>query len=156
MDPIQALLIENACLRLLTKYTVATDSNDCAMWLDVFADDAVWEAPNLKLAGREALEKFFLGRSNGKTSLVRHFSANALVQVLDANTATAISTMLVFRQLDYPGSGPGNLRNPTGIVQNDDQFVRGTSGWKIRRRVTTVAFTAKDSCPPASTGDRRR
>jgi len=144
MDPIQALLIENACLRLLTQYTVATDSDDTKMWLDVFTDDAVWEAPNLKLEGRSAFEKFFLGRSNGKTSLVRHFSANALVRVVDADTATGISTMLVFRQLDYPGSGPGTLRNPTSIVQNSDQFVRGPDGWKIRRRATTVAFVAKD------------
>lgn len=142
MDPIQALLIENACLRLLTEYTVATDSDDAALWLDVFTDDAVWEAPNLKLEGRAAFAKFFAGRTNHKTSLVRHFSANALVKIQDADHATAVSTMLVFRQTDYPGQGPGALKNPTNIVQNDDEFVRGPKGWKIRRRVTSVAFAA--------------
>jgi ketosteroid isomerase-like protein len=142
MDPIQALLIENACLRLLTEYTVATDWDDAAMWLDVFTDDAVWEAPNLKLEGRPAFEKFFAARTNRKSSLVRHFSANALVKIQDADHATSVSTMLVFRQADYPGSGPGALKTPTAIVQNDDEFVRGAKGWKIKRRVTSLAFAA--------------
>src|SRR5579871_2803680 len=142
MDPIQVLLIENACLRLLTQYTVATDSDDADSWLDVFTDDAVWEAPNLRLQGRPAFEKFFAGRTNRKTSLVRHFSANALVKIQDTDHATSISTMLVFRQTDYPGTGPCAHKAPTAIVQNDDEFVRGPTGWRISRRVTSLAFAA--------------
>ncbi len=142
MQENQTLLIELACIRILNQYTVATDTNDTALWLDVFTVDALWEATNLKLEGREQLEKFFLNRTNGKTSLVRHVSCNELVTVIDERRATAISTMVVFRQMDYPGSGPGTLKGPSAIVQNNDDFVLIGGRWKIKKRLTTTAFAA--------------
>jgi hypothetical protein len=140
MDENQRALIEQACLRLLAQYTVATDSNDRDLWLDVFSDDAIWEAPSLRLAGREEFDRFFGNRSNGKTTLAKHISANEFVQVIDLNTATAVSSMLVFRQGDYPGSGIGKLLGPSAIIDNADSFVRVDSKWKIKHRVTTVKF----------------
>ncbi len=144
MEDTQRLLIEFACTRVLNQYAVATDSNDTNLWLDVFTDDAVWEATNLKLEGRQQLEKFFLNRTNGKTSLVKHLSANELITVIDDGHASAVSTMIVFRQTDYSGSGPGVLKNASAIIQNQDDFVRVGGHWKIKKRVTIPAFAAKD------------
>lgn len=145
MDEIQRSLIEQACLRVLAQYTVATDSNDQALWLDVFSTDAIWEAPKLRLSGHDEFQRFFSNRTNGKTSLAKHISANAFVTVIDQDTARAVSTMLVFRQAVYSGGGPGALQGASAIIDNADSLVRVNSKWKINHRVTSLIFAAPEA-----------
>ena len=89
------LVIERDCLRLVAQYVTAADVGDCDPWPNIFAEDGVWQTPTRTLSGRGELKDFFLARTDGKTSLVKHISANAVVDVVDDHTAQAWSSMPV-------------------------------------------------------------
>lgn len=123
--------IEWDCARLINLYATL---NDAARWGEVaalYADDGSMTrptAPDAPVIGRAAIRAAFESRPARKT---QHVCANIVVDVIDAETATATSAMLLYTAADAaPLVG--------GFV---DRFrlVAG-EGWRFAERRGTLTF----------------
>lgn len=130
--------IELHCLDLINRYCVTADHNDVEGFLAVFTEDAVWTQPSgTVVRGHEALRSFFVNRPRG--SVVRHISSNAVVDAVDGDNARGISYATVFR---FAGDGipPGPAEALDAMIEYHDDYVRTSSGWKIKARRGTTVF----------------
>ena len=94
--------IEWDCATLINLYAIL---NDAARWAEVaalYTEDGSMtrpSAPDAPIVGRDAILAAFESRPARTT---RHVTANIVVTVLDADTATATSAMLLFTAADAP------------------------------------------------------
>lgn len=123
--------IEWDCARLVHHYA---NLNDAAEWEAVaalFAEDGLLfrpSAPDLPIAGRNAILAAFLSRPPRKT---RHVCANVVIDVLSSDEAVGESAMLLF-------TGPGAPL----VGSFNDRFVRASDGWRFLERKGTLIFSA--------------
>ena len=123
--------IEWDCARMINLYATL---NDAARWAEVAAlytkDGSMTRpsAPDAPIIGRDAILAAFESRP-ARTS--RHVTANIVVTVLDADTATATSAMLLFTAADAPplvGGFSDRLRRVPG------------EGWRFAERRGSLSF----------------
>jgi len=94
--------IEWDCARLINLYAAL---NDAARWAEVaalYTEDGSMtrpSAPDAPIVGRDAILAAFESRPARTT---RHITSNIVVTILDADTATATSAMLLFTGADAP------------------------------------------------------
>ncbi|MEU8968804.1 nuclear transport factor 2 family protein [Streptomyces monashensis] len=142
MDPLELLLAERACERLITEFVHRLDLGEPAGVAGLFTEDGVWEWPppgdGRRVAGRAALREYFGSRPADRLS--RRFMCNALVTVTGPDTATAVSYFATYRADGYDGvmvpAGP-----PVQIGTYEDSFRRADDGrWLLARRVLRLPF----------------
>jgi hypothetical protein len=139
MNAVERVAIEQACMKLMVGYCVYADHDRADDFAALFTDDGIWiQGSGDEVRGRDALRNYILKRP-GRT-LTRHLITNLLVNVADSDHATGTAYALVFRDRDYHGSGHAPMRAPGSVVEYEDEFVRTSSGWKIRRRRTIPVF----------------
>ena len=123
--------IEWDCATLINRYATL---NDAARWAEVaalYAEDGSMTrptAPDAPVVGRDAILAAFEARPPRTT---QHVTANIVVDVIDADNATATSAMLLFTTADKaPLVG--------GFV---DRFRRlAGEGWRFAERRGTLTF----------------
>jgi ketosteroid isomerase-like protein len=135
MTEMETLLIERACLGLMTAYCTHLDARKAEAFLDLFVEDLVWvrtHPPGPVYRGRESMRIYFQERSALRRNY--HLTLNPRVTVLSADAAEGVCMLLV---VDGP-AGDGGVPVPMGGVtllgEYRDVYRRGPNGWRIARR----------------------
>ena len=146
MTAIEELLIEHACLKLMTAYNVRLDNGDHEGFAEVFTEDGIWKQlnePLIEIKGRQRISKFALNLPKAKIN--RHMLLNPLVTVLDRDHAEGFCIGLV---VDGP-AGDGTLPVPVSsggvelVAEYRDVYRRDADGWHIARREMTRIMDQK-------------
>lgn len=136
----QRRAIEADVTRLIHQYIWANDTADWATCAALYTEDAVFRRPSGgdAIVGRQAILASFLAR---KPRSQRHAIANVLVDVVDANTATARSVIVLYMG-DAAEDGGLPVQDPASplIGTFTDRCVLTADGWRFAERVGGLDF----------------
>ncbi|MFJ9953217.1 nuclear transport factor 2 family protein [Kitasatospora sp. NPDC091207] len=152
IDPMDRLLAERACERLIVDFVRRLDLGDPASVADLFTVDGIWEWPHggRRIEGREALRAYFGSRPADRLS--RRMMTNILVTVGSATTATATSYLTTYRVDGYvDGMLPPRL--PANVGHYEDTFRKVGGAWLLSARATFLPFGADTERLPATRRD---
>jgi hypothetical protein len=142
MDPMEQLLAERACERLITRFAVLNDAGDYEQLVDLFTEDGVFcrpSAPADELKGKAAILQAFLSRP---PRLSRHFVCNTEVTVISATQATASSYILL---ISAPGvEEPAIAVTPHLIGQFQDCLTLQDGRWRFQERRGSLQLKIQD------------
>ena len=141
MDPLQQLLAERACERLILDFVHRLDLGEPASVAELFTEDGRWEWPppgdGRRSEGRAALRKYFGSRPADKLS--RRIMSNIRVTVTSEDTAEATSYFTTYRIEGWSGgmvpAGP-----PVQVGHYEDTFRRVDGRWLLASRVLHLPF----------------
>jgi hypothetical protein len=139
MDPLEALLAERACERLVLDFVHRLDLGEPASVAGLFTEDGVWRWPEGErlVEGRAALGAYFGARPADRLS--RRVMANVLVTVDSATEARATSYFTTYRVDGHTGgmvpAGP-----PVQIGHYEDIFRRVDGTWLLSARTLFLPF----------------
>ncbi|MCW2873821.1 nuclear transport factor 2 family protein [Actinacidiphila oryziradicis] len=139
LDPMERLLAERACERLILEFVRRLDLGDPSTVAELFTPDGIWEWPDdgRRVQGRDALRGYFGSRP--KDRLSRRMSTNVLVTVNSASAATATSYFATYRVDGYTdGMLPPRL--PTNVGHYEDTFRKVEGSWLLATRRTFLPF----------------
>ncbi|MES5821466.1 nuclear transport factor 2 family protein [Streptomyces sp. RG80] len=142
MDPIERLLAERACERLIVDFVRRLDLGEPGSVAELFTADGSWEWPvdGRRFAGRAALREYFGSRPEDRLS--RRVMTNILVTVATSDTATATSYFTTYR-VDGHDGGPTPIPSgpPVQVGHYEDAFRRSADGtWLLASRVLHLPF----------------
>jgi len=144
MDPIERLLIERECERLVTLYCHYVDHGEAQRIADLFTEDGVWTAPGLvTMAGREELRKGLGARQARTTRTARHVCNNLLLDVIDRDHVEGVVYLTLYnfdRKEGEAADVPAPMDLPRMVGEYRDRFVRTPEGWRFSRRETAASF----------------
>jgi hypothetical protein len=154
LGPVDRMLAERACERLLVDLVRRLDLGDPGTAADLFTSDGLWEWPHggRRIEGREALRAYFGSRPADRLS--RRMMTNMLVTVDSAVTATATSYLATYRVDGYT-DGVLPPRLPANIGHYEDTFRRVGGVWLLATRTVFVPFgggTERLPSPPRGSG----
>ncbi|MFF4396549.1 nuclear transport factor 2 family protein [Streptomyces sp. NPDC001480] len=141
MDPLENLLAERACERVVHEFVHRLDLGEPASVAELFTEDGSWEWPppgdGRRSEGRAALREYFGSRPADRLS--RRLMSNVLVTLTSPDTATAVSYFSTYRVDGYTGGivPPGP---PVQIGQYEDTFRRVDGEWLLKSRVLVLPF----------------
>ncbi|CAK7285065.1 nuclear transport factor 2 family protein [Streptomyces misionensis] len=142
MDPVQRLLAERACERLIVDFVHRLDLGEPASVAELFTEDGSWEWPppgdGRRVRGRAALGEYFGARPADRLS--RRLMSGILVTVVSAETATAISYFSTHRVDGCTGGGLVPAGPPVQVGHYEDTFRRTGDRWLPASRVLRLAF----------------
>ncbi|MFF4355458.1 nuclear transport factor 2 family protein [Streptomyces sp. NPDC001604] len=141
MDPLQQLLAERACERLILDFVHRLDLGEPASVAELFTEDGWWEWPppgdGRRSEGREALRKYFGARPADKLS--RRVMSNIRTTVTSPDTAEATSYFTTYRIEGWTGgmvpAGP-----PVQVGNYEDTFRRVDGRWLLASRTLHLPF----------------
>jgi hypothetical protein len=155
MTEIERLLIETACLRLMTDYNIHLDGGDVDAFVALFSEDAVFARvvpalPVAEMVGHDGLRRGVDMTVKASDRLRRHMLSNARITVISADEAEGFCIGLAVY-------GPrGTLPVPVGgielVGEYRDRYRRIDGAWRIVRRELTrvIDIEAPDRvAPPA-------
>ncbi|MFF7788927.1 nuclear transport factor 2 family protein [Streptomyces sp. NPDC007991] len=151
MDPLERLLAERACERLIIDFVHRLDLGEPSCVAELFTEDGVWQWPEdgRLVKGRAALRGYFGSRPADRLS--RRMMSNVLVTVTSWDTATAISYFTTYRVDGYEGgvvpAGP-----PVQAGHYEDTFHRADGVWLLASRTLHLPFggaTPRPNSPSA-------
>ena len=87
MDPIERLLAERECERLIYRYCHLVDHGEAAKVAELFTEDGVWASPEVTRDGRETIAKAFQARQDNTARMSRHVCSTPMID----NTARPAS-----------------------------------------------------------------
>ncbi|NUR38673.1 MAG: nuclear transport factor 2 family protein [Streptomyces sp.] len=145
MDPLERLLAERACERLIIDFVHRLDLGEPGSVAGLFTEDGSWEWPlpegdGRRSVGREALRAYFASRPSDHLS--RRVMSNILVTVTSPDTATATSYFTTYRVDGHEGGqGPVPPGPPVQVGQYEDEFRRSAEGtWLLASRRLRLPF----------------
>ncbi|WP_079102282.1 nuclear transport factor 2 family protein [Streptomyces sp. TP-A0356] len=139
MEPLEHLLAERACERLVLDFVHRLDLGEPPSVAELFTEDGTWEWPEgeRRIEGRDALRTYFATRPADRLS--RRLMTNVLVTVASPTTATATSYFATHRVDGYPGgmvpAGP-----PTQVGHYEDVFRKVDGTWLLASRTLFLPF----------------
>jgi hypothetical protein len=158
MDPLERLLAERACERLVLLYALYVDEGRAGEVASLFTEDGRWEgADGSVMAGRDAIAAAFGARQGLARRTSRHVCTNVLVDVADDGTSAAGSTYLMnYRHDSQNGAAavPAPADHPKFVGTYYDRFVSTADGWRIAERRFSMAFLRASHRRPAGGGQR--
>ena len=139
LDPMERLLAERACERLLVEFLWRLDLGEPGSVAELFTADGIWEWPagERLVRGRDALREYFASRPADRLS--RRVCSNVLVTLDSATTAHATSYFATYRVDGYRG-GIVPSRPPVNVGHYEDAFRRVEGRWLLASRTTHLAF----------------
>ena len=140
MDQRERLEIERACERLVTAYCHYVDHGEASRIADLFSEDGLWASPEVKMSGREQIEKGFGRREAQKERMSRHVCNNFLCEVEDAEHASGVVYLTLYRHDGDPSRKVSPLDGPELVGEYRDRFVRTPTGWRFQERRIQVSF----------------
>ncbi|MEU6058122.1 nuclear transport factor 2 family protein [Streptomyces sp. NPDC047097] len=157
LGPLDRLLAERSCERLVLDFVRRLDLGEPGTVAELFTRDGVWEWPRggRLVEGREALRRYFGARPADRLS--RRICTNVLVTVESADEATATTYFATYR---VDGHTEGTLvppRPPVNIGHYEDVFRRTGGDWLLARRTLVLAFggeTERLGTSAGATGER--
>jgi hypothetical protein len=148
IDPLERLLAERACERLILDFVHRLDLGEPASVAELFTEDGVWQWPHdgRLVKGRDALRTYFGSRPADRLS--RRMMSNVLVTVTSPDVAGAISYFTTYRVDGYEGgvvpAGP-----PVQIGHYEDTFHRADGTWRLASRTLHLPFGGPTPRPNA-------
>ncbi|MER5735170.1 MULTISPECIES: nuclear transport factor 2 family protein [unclassified Streptomyces] len=138
-SPVERLLAERACERLVVEFVHRLDLGDPGDVADLFTEAGVWEWPegDRRIEGRDALRSYFAGRPADRLS--RRICTNILVTVVSESTATATTYFTTYR-VDGHAGGFASPRPPTQVGHYEDTFLKEGDRWLLASRSLHLAF----------------
>lgn len=140
--------IERECARLVNAYAQYIDLGQAERVVELFTEDAVWEGPGTRMAGREEIRKGFAARQRSRR-VSRHVCTNLRVDVVDEDEARGIVYLTLYRHDPQEGAEgrAAPLDGPVVVGHYRDRFRRVDGAWRIAHREIEVAF-ARGARPP--------
>jgi len=141
MAPLEQLLAERACERLILDFVRRLDLGEPSSVAELFAEDGTWEWPppgdGRLIEGREALRKYFGSRPADRLS--RRLMSNVLVTLTSPDTAISTSYFTTYRVDGYHGGTvpPGP---PVQVGHYEDTFRRVDGSWLLATRTLFLPF----------------
>jgi hypothetical protein len=140
-NPMERLLAERACERLILDFVHRLDLGDPASVAELFTEDGVWEWPppgdGRRFAGRDALRTYFASRPADRLS--RRIMSNVRVTPTSPDTAQATSYFTTYRVDGHTGAmvPPGP---PVQVGHYEDVFRRVDGDWLLASRTLLLPF----------------
>ncbi|MFG2824862.1 nuclear transport factor 2 family protein [Kitasatospora sp. NPDC048365] len=149
MPPVERMLAERACERLIVDFIHRLDLGDPSSVADLFTPDGYWHWPHgdRRIEGREALRHYFASRPADRLS--RRLMTNILVTVESGTTARAVSYMTTYRVDGYTG-GMIEPRLPVNVGHYEDTFRKVGGAWLLTGRTVFLPFGADTERLPAA------
>lgn len=140
LDPMDRLLAERACERLILELVRRLDLGEPSTVSDLFAPDGVWEWPHgqRRVEGREALREYFGSRPVDRLS--RRMCTNILVTIDSPDTATATTYFATYRIDGYTEGVLVPPRLPANIGHYQDTFRTIDGTWLLATRTLVLPF----------------
>ncbi|MER5654916.1 nuclear transport factor 2 family protein [Streptomyces sp. NPDC002131] len=140
LDPMELLLAERACERLVLELVQRLDLGEPGTVCDLFTADGVWEWPydGRRIVGREALRAYFGSRPVDRLS--RRMCTNILVTVDSLDTAAATTYFATYRVDGHTEGALVPPRAPANVGHYEDTFRRVDGLWLIANRRLHLAF----------------
>jgi SnoaL-like domain len=142
VDPVDRILAERACERLLYRYAELVDFGNASRLAELFTEDGVWEADDLVLEGRDAIRTHFLRREAKVRRVSRHVCTNVAVDLVSPDEATGLCYFVNYRHDRQEGdlSLPVPAEVPKYMGEYRDRFRRTSDGWLLAHHRVDVAF----------------
>lgn len=146
LDPVEQLLAERACERLIVEFVRRLDLGVPGSVAELFTLDEVWAWPEggRRVEGRDALREYFGSRPADRLS--RRMSTNVLVDVVSTEGATATSYFATYRVDGYTG-GMVAPRLPANVGHYEDSFRKVEGEWLPRSWCCLSAVRPSGSTP---------
>jgi len=148
-DEIRAIRAE--CERLSVAYAVYIDTRRYAEFAALFGETGIL-AVGGKLQGQEAIAAAMAQRSDKLRS--RHVLTNTLIDVQDAEHASGVTYLTLYRHFGDASLDPGPIDSfsPAAVGHYTDEFVLTPDGWRFAKRELSLAFQNMEYFPrPANT-----
>ncbi|MCI3270066.1 nuclear transport factor 2 family protein [Streptomyces cylindrosporus] len=153
MDPLERLLAERACERLVLDFVHRLDLGEPASVAGLFTEHGVWEWPppgdGRRSVGRAELRAYFGARPPDKLS--RRVMSNIRVTLTSPDTAEATSYFTTYRVEGWTGdmlpAGP-----PVQVGHYEDEFRRVNGQWLLAHRRLHLPFGGPTPQAPTSPG----
>ena len=133
--------IEWDCHKVLREWYFCVDFREFEKGVQLYTEDADWDAHGLTLKGRDQILEAVSGAL--RTGTARHIMGNTVVNVIDENHATSRSYRTCYYDPDEGVDGVAELEGPHRLEDDVADLVRTDDGWKISRRVATVSFRCR-------------
>jgi uncharacterized protein (TIGR02246 family) len=142
LDPIEVLLIERACRRLVLDYAHHVDSGHAARVAELFTDDGTWlGADGRGMTGRGEILAAFRRREQRTTRVSRHVCTNIRIDVESAGRARGTSYLVNYRHDRTGGAAaPAPARHPKFVGEYRDRYRRERGVWLIEHREFQLDF----------------
>ena len=136
-DEIRAIRAE--CERLSVAYAVYIDTRRYAEFAALFGETGIL-AVGGKLQGQEAIAAAMAQRSDKLRS--RHVLTNTLIDVQDAEHASGVTYLTLYRHFGDASLDPGPVSSfsPAAVGHYTDAFVLTSDGWRFAKRELSFAF----------------
>jgi hypothetical protein len=117
---------------LYARYNQGSDFSDMAMFMSIWADDAVFRASaKMELVGRKAIEEWRTSANESRRKANapprRHFNSSLIITPMSEGAKGRNYWIL----MDVSGKEPRIYASG----YHDDTFVKTANGWKIKTRV---------------------
>lgn len=154
MPPVERMLAERACERIIVDFIHRLDLGDPSSVAELFTPDGVWHWPfgDRRVEGREALRAYFGSRPADRLS--RRLMTNILVTLESEATATAFSYLTTYRVDGYTG-GMIEPILPANVGHYEDVFRKIDGDWLLARRTVYLPFGGKTQRLPVTDASRR-
>lgn len=140
MTRIEQIAIEHDCARLVYAYCQFIDAYDYDAFVQLWAEDAVWETRAGVCKGQAEIRKYLDSRAQGMTG--RHHCTNVLVDVVDANNARGRSYFTYYVGAPGTASSPMIGSGPAVMGEYVDRFKLTPKGWRFAHRGTVMTMAA--------------
>ncbi|MGH1552791.1 nuclear transport factor 2 family protein [Streptomyces sp. L7] len=139
LDPLQRLLAERACERVVLDFVRRLDLGEPASVAGLFTEDGRWEWPegDRAVEGRDALRKYFGARPAGRLS--RRLMSNVLVTLTSPDTAISTAYFTTYR-VDGHHGGMVTAGPPVQVGHYEDTFRQVEGSWLISTRTLFLPF----------------
>ncbi|MFZ3555539.1 nuclear transport factor 2 family protein [Streptomyces sp. BH055] len=140
LGPLDRLLAERSCERLILEFVRRLDLGDPGTVCELFTPDGVWEWPHdgRRIEGRKALRAYFGGRPADRLS--RRMCTNILVTLDSPDTATAITYFATYRVDGHTGDAIVPSRPPANVGHYEDTFRTVDGHWLMASRTLVLPF----------------
>jgi 3-phenylpropionate/cinnamic acid dioxygenase small subunit len=140
-NDLQSLLDRAAIQDVLLRYARGVDRRDLALVASCFTADAAYDGTLARGLIGDALAQ--LPRAFARYESSTHFVGNQLI-TLDGDQASSETYTIAYHRLT---GAP--RRDRTVAVRYEDDLVRTTDGWRIRRRVVRLDWERTDVVEPS-------
>jgi hypothetical protein len=134
MNPIDLLVAERDCLRLMSDYCRHLDARDEAAFIGLFTETAAFTkttVPTYEDHGHEAIRARF--RMRPPSILSRHLMLNHIIDVEGPSTARGTAVGIVVRGNRDREDWPMPLRGVELVMEYRMMFARVAERWRIAR-----------------------
>ncbi|AJE44883.1 nuclear transport factor 2 family protein [Celeribacter indicus] len=139
METIERLAIEADCTRLMTTFSLCSDTFEYDRAMALFVPDCTFTRGTETFEGHEGLRSVLDRRDRNR--ITRHLVSNILIDVVDETTATGQAYALVFGHRGKLAEGEeAPLGTPDSLVLFHGGFVRTDAGWRIKSWKIGLSF----------------